>query len=61
MCAYVCASFDQVEVTSHLYFHSLFHVPFNNLYSIHHCLLCKNQGNESASVIKNYAHCVSDV
>ena len=35
-----------------IYCHSLFHAPFNNLYSIHNCLLCRNPGNESALVTK---------
>ena len=43
--AYVCVSFNQVEVALHIYFHPLFHTPFNNLYSTHSCLLCKNLGN----------------
>ena len=41
------ASFNQVEVALHIFFHSLFHIPVNNLYSIHSCLLCKNPGSES--------------
>ena len=52
MSAYVCASFNEVAVASHIYCHSLFHIPFNNLYSIHNCLLCKNPGNESIWSLK---------
>ena len=51
--AYVRVSFNKVEVALHIYFHSLFHIPFNNLYSIHNCLLCKNPRIESFMVIKN--------
>ena len=51
--AYVRVSFNQVEVALHIYFHSLFPTPFNNSYSIHNCLLCKNPGNESTFVTKN--------
>ena len=29
------------------------HAPFNNLYSIHNCLLCRKPRNESPLVIKN--------
>ena len=49
----VCVSFNQVEVALHIYCHSLFHTPFDNLYSIHNCLLCKNPGNESPLVTKH--------
>ena len=51
--SYVCVSFNQVEVALHIYWHSLFHIPFNNLYSIHNCLCCMNPGIESSLVTKN--------
>ena len=50
--AYVCVSFNQVEVASCTYCNSLFHIPFNNLHSIHNCLLCKNPGTDSPLVNK---------
>ena len=50
--AYVCVSFNQVEIVLHTYCHSLFHTQFN-LYSIHNWLLCKNPGNVSTLVTKN--------
>ena len=49
MSAYVCAwvrtCVHQVAVASNIYCHSLFHIPFNYLYSIHSCLLCRNPVN----------------
>ena len=51
--AYVCVSFNQVEVAVHIYCHSLLHTPFNHLYSIHNCLLCMNSGNECPLVTIN--------
>ena len=53
MSAYVCVSFNQVEIVLHTHCYSLFHTPFNNLYSIHNWLLCKNLGNVSTLVTKN--------
>ena len=53
MGVYVRVSFNQVEVALHIYFHSLCPTPFNNSYSIHNCLLCKNPRNESSLVTKN--------
>ena len=49
---YVCVSFNQVEIALHIYCHSLFHTPFNNLYSIYNCLLCQNQKNVSLLITK---------
>ena len=51
--AYVCAAFNQLEVALQIYCHSLLHTPFNNLYSIHNCLLCENPGYECPLVTKN--------
>ena len=51
--SYVCLSFNQVEVALRIYCHSLFHIPLNNLYSIHNCLLCPNPGNVSPLVTKH--------
>ena len=49
--AYMCLSFNQVEVALSTFCHALFHTPFNNLYSIHnYCLLCANPGNVSPFV-----------
>ena len=48
--ANACVSFNQVEVALSTYCHSLFHAPFNNLNSIHNCLLCANPGNVSPLV-----------
>ena len=53
MSAYACVSFNQVDVALHIFFHSLFHTPFNNIYLIHNCLLCKNPGNVSHLVTTN--------
>ena len=50
--AYVCVSFNQVEVALHIQCHSLFYIPVNNLYSIYSCLWCKNTGNESLWEVK---------
>ena len=50
--AWVRVSSYQVEVALHIYFYSLFHIPFNHSYLIHNCLLCKNPGNESSLVTK---------
>ena len=41
------------EVALQIYCHSLFYTLFNNLYSIHNCLLCKNPGNVSPLVTTN--------
>ena len=51
--AYERVSFNQVEVALHIYFHSVFYIPFNNSYFIHNCLLCKNPGNESPLLTRN--------
>ena len=45
MSAYVNVAFNQVALQKHC--HSPFHIPFNNLYSIHNCLLFMNPGNVS--------------
>ena len=51
--ACVCISFNQVGIALQIYCHSLLHTPFNNLYSTHNCLLCKNPGNVSPLVTKH--------
>ena len=48
----VCASVE-VEVALHIYFHSIFHTPVNNSYSIQNRLLCTNSGDEPPLVTKN--------
>ena len=51
--AYVFASFNQIKVALCMYCHSLFHTPFNNLNSIHYCLLRNNPGKLFRLVINN--------
>ena len=45
--------FNQVEVALQIHCHALFHTPFNNLYSIHNCLLCMNSGTVSPLITNN--------
>ena len=51
-CVRVC-TFDHAEVLLHMYCYSLFHTLFNNLHSIHICLLCKIPDKVSPLVSNN--------